>query len=168
VLAHQSLEEMLVQQGINLLRNEARSIDFRVHTNKDDMGKWHVSAIAAKIAGPGSVTTHSRSGGDIKTLEEIFSNEECTWYTAKLSNAALLLSSSLDRNVEGIIGEIGFDLGIDRNGDVWLFEANSKPGRTIFTHPELKDFDLLTRKLSIAFAVFLTEQSLLHPVELFK
>jgi hypothetical protein len=168
VFAHQSLEKMLVQQGINLLRNEARSIDFRVHTNKDDMGKWHVSAIAAKIAGPGSVTTHSRSGGDIKTLEEIFSNEECTWYTAKLSNAALLLSSSLDRNVEGIIGEIGFDLGIDRNGDVWLFEANSKPGRTIFTHPELKDFDLLTRKLSIAFAVFLTEQSLLHPVELFK
>jgi hypothetical protein len=168
VFAHQSLEKMLVQQGINLLRNESRSIDFRVHTNKDDMGDWHVSAIAAKIAGPGSVTTHTRSGGDIKTVEEIFSKEECTFYTERLSNAALLLSSALDRNVEGIIGEIGFDLGIDRNGDIWLFEANSKPGRTIFTHPELKDFDLLTRKLSIAFAVFLTEQSLLHPEELYK
>ncbi|MBV7508171.1 YheC/YheD family protein [Bacillus sp. sid0103] len=168
VFANQSLENMLVQQGINLLRSEARSIDFRVHTNKDDMGNWHVSAIAAKIAGPGSVTTHTRSGGDIKTIEEVFSSEECIHSKERLSSAALLLSSALDRHVEGIIGEIGFDLGIDRNGEVWLFEANSKPGRTIFTHPELKEFDLLTRKLSIAFAVFLTEQSLLPPEELFK
>jgi hypothetical protein len=158
---------MVVQQGINLLRRESRTIDFRVHTNKDDLGNWHVSAIAAKIAGPGSVTTHTRSGGEIKTIEEIFPLEESTLHKERLSDAALLLSNSLDRHVEGIIGEIGFDLGIDRNGDVWLFEANSKPGRTIFSHPELKDFDLLTRKLSIAFAVFLTEQSLLHPEEIF-
>ncbi|MFJ7728017.1 YheC/YheD family protein [Neobacillus sp. NPDC097160] len=168
VFANQSLDRMLVQQGIHLIRNEQRSVDFRVHTNKDDLGKWHVTAIAAKIAGQGSVTTHARSGGDIKTINEIFPNEECDLFTEKLSNAALLLSTALDTNIEGIIGEIGFDLGIDRNGDVWLFEANSKPGRSIFSHPELKEFDFLTRKLSIAFAVFLTEQSLLHPEELFK
>ena len=168
VFANQSLEKMLVQQGIHLLRTEQRSVDFRVHTNKDDLGKWNVTAIAAKIAGQGSVTTHARSGGDIRTLSEIFPKEECELYTEKLSNAALLLSTALDANVEGIIGEIGFDLGIDRTGDVWLFEANSKPGRSIFSHPELKEFDYLTRKLSIAFAVFLTEQSLLHPEELFK
>ncbi|WP_066068301.1 YheC/YheD family endospore coat-associated protein [Neobacillus soli] len=168
VFANQSLEKMLVQQGIYLLRKEHRSVDFRVHTNKDDQGEWHVTAIAAKIAGVGSVTTHARSGGDIKTIEEIYSKDECALFTEKLSNAALLLSTTLDRNVEGIIGEIGFDLGIDRNGEVWLFEANSKPGRSIFSHPELKGFDLLTRKLSIAFSIFLTEQSLLHPEELFK
>ncbi|MFK9094181.1 YheC/YheD family protein [Bacillus salipaludis] len=168
VFANQSLDRMLVQQGIHLIRNEQRAVDFRVHTNKDDLGKWHVTAIAAKIAGQGSVTTHARSGGDIKTINEIFPKEECDLFTEKLSNAALLLSTALDTNIEGIIGEIGFDLGIDRNGDVWLFEANSKPGRSIFSHPELKEFDFLTRKLSIAFAVFLTEQSLLHPEELFK
>jgi hypothetical protein len=168
VFANQDLEKMLVQQGIHLLRNETRSIDFRIHTNKDDLGDWHITAIAAKIAGLGSVTTHMRSGGEIKTMEEIFLKEECELYTEKLTTAALLLSKSLDKNIEGIIGEIGFDLGIDRNGEVWLFEANSKPGRSIFTHPELKEFDLMTRKLAIAFAVFLTEQSLLHPEELFK
>ncbi|MGG3560244.1 YheC/YheD family protein [Neobacillus rhizosphaerae] len=168
VFANQSLENMIVQQGIHLLRNEQRSIDFRVHTNKDEFGKWHMTAIAAKIAGPGSVTTHTRSGGEIKTMEEIFPKEVCNLYTEKLSTAALILSSALDQVIEGIIGEIGFDLGIDRNGEVWLFEANSKPGRSIFSHPELKEFDLQTSKLSIAFAVFLTEQSFLHPEELFK
>ena len=168
VFTNKSLKNMLVQQGIHLLKTEKRSIDFRIHTNKDDQGDWHLTAIAAKIAGPGSVTTHVRSGGEIKTLKEIFSEEECSLFSEKLTEAALLLSKALERNMEGIIGEIGFDLGIDRNGDVWLFEANSKPGRSIFTHPDLKEFDLLTRKLSIAFAIFLTEQSILYPEEIFK
>jgi hypothetical protein len=168
VFARQNLDRMLVQQGIHLLRHESRSIDFRVHTNKDDEGNWHVTAIAAKIAGTGSVTTHLRSGGETKTIAEIFPQEECELYTEKLSRAALLLSEAIGKNVEGIIGEIGFDLGLDKDGKVWLFEANSKPGRSIFSHPDLKHFDLLTRKLSIAFAVFLTEQSILHPEEIFK
>lgn len=168
VFAKQSLEKMVVQQGIHLVRNEQRPVDFRIHTNKDETGSWHVSALAAKIAGPGSPTTHKRSGGEIKTISEIFPAEDAGMFEEKLSNAALSLSQALDRNVEGIIGEIGFDLGIDRNGDVWLFEANSKPGRSIFSHPELKEFDLLTRKLSLAFAVFLTEQALLHPEELYQ
>jgi hypothetical protein len=168
VFVNKSLESLLVQQGINLLKAEKRSIDFRIHTNKDDLGEWHITAIAAKIAGPGSVTTHVRNGGEIKTLKEIFSENECRVFTEKLTVAALLLSKALERNMEGIIGEIGFDLGIDQNRNVWMFEANSKPGRSIFSHPDLKDFDLLTRQLSIAFAIFLTEQSILYPEEIFK
>jgi hypothetical protein len=168
VLANRKLDKMIVQQGIHLLRHEQRPIDFRVHTNKDDKGVWHVTALAAKIAGLGSVTTHARSGGEIKTLSEIFQPEESQLFTKKLVNAALLLSEAIANNMEGIIAEIGFDLGIDKHGDVWLFEANSKPGRSIFSHPELKDFDQLTCKLSMAFAVFLTEQSILHPEEVIK
>lgn len=163
VFANRSLDKMLVQQGIHLLRQEQRPIDFRIHSNKDDAGVWHVTALAAKLAGLGSVTTHARSGGEIKTLSELFQQEECQLYTEKLVQAALLLSNSLSNNMEGIIGEVGFDLGIDKHGDVWLFEANSKPGRSIFSHPELKEFDKLTCKLSLAFAVFLTEQTILHP-----
>jgi len=168
VFTGRSLEKMVVQQGIHLLRINQRPIDFRVHTNKDDEGNWHVTALAAKIAGHGSVTTHKRSGGEIKTITDIFPKEESERYKEQLSNAALLLSKALDQNIEGILGEIGFDLGIDRNDDVWLFEANSKPGRSIFSLPELKPSDFLTRKLAIDFAVFLTEQSLLRPEELFK
>ncbi|MFD2443066.1 YheC/YheD family protein [Bacillus sp. CGMCC 1.16607] len=168
VFRKRPLEKMLVQQGIPLLKSDHRPVDFRIHTNKDANGNWHVSAMAAKIAGSGSVTTHVKSGGVIKTLEEIFTMEERNIYVPKLKEAALKLSHSLERHLEGIIGEIGFDLGIDRDGKVWLFEANSKPGRSIFNHPELKDFDLLTRKLSIAFAIFLTEKSIHTPEEIFR
>ncbi|MEH7180790.1 YheC/YheD family endospore coat-associated protein [Neobacillus vireti] len=168
VFAHRNLDKMIVQQGIHLLRHEQRPIDFRIHTNKDDAGEWHVTALAAKIAGRGSVTTHARNGGEIKTAAEIFEKEECRLYTEKLVKAALLLSKSIENNMEGFIAEIGFDLGIDKHGNVWLFEANSKPGRSIFSHPELRDFDQLTCKLSMAFAVFLTEQSILYPEDVIK
>ncbi|MDP4083955.1 MAG: YheC/YheD family protein [Bacillota bacterium] len=168
VFSNKALDKMLVQQGIHLLKIENRPVDFRVHTNKDDHGEWYVTAIAAKIAGPGSVTTHIRNGGEIKTLKEIFSVEECRLNSERLSESALLLSKALEKNIDGIIGEIGFDLGIDPQGNIWFFEANSKPGRSIFTHPELKEFDFLTRKLSIAFGIFLTEQSILNPEEIFK
>lgn len=168
VFRKRSLEKMLVQQGIPLLRYENRSIDFRIHSNKDANGSWKITAIAAKIAGAGSATTHVKSGGVIKSLDEIFTKEERNLYIPLLKEAALKLSQSIERNMEGIIGEIGFDLGIDKTGKVWLFEANSKPGRSIFSHPQLKEFDLLTRKLSIAFAIFLTEKSIHSPEDIFK
>jgi hypothetical protein len=169
VFAGRNLSRMLVQQGIHLLRHGQRPIDFRIHTNKDENGEWKITATAAKIAGPGSVTTHVKSGGVIKTLDEVFeAADEKEEALKKLTAAALKISKALERNMEGIIGEIGFDFGLDRKGNVWLFEANSKPGRSIFKHPQLREFDLLTRKLSLSFAVFLAEASITKPEEIFR
>ncbi|WP_174730546.1 YheC/YheD family protein [Mesobacillus harenae] len=169
VFKKRKLSNMLVQQGIHLIRINKSSVDFRVHTNRDENGNWKVTAIAAKVAGPGSVTTHINSGGVIKTINELFESEsDQKYYEAELTYAALNLSKSLEATTQGIIGEIGFDLGIDKDGKVWLFEANSKPGRSIFTHPQLRDFDLLTRKLPIAFGIYLSEQAIKKPADLFR
>ncbi|UII56854.1 YheC/YheD family protein [Cytobacillus spongiae] len=169
LFGQKSLKHMLVQQGIHLLRLNKRTIDFRIHTNKDENGKWKVTALAAKMAGAGSVTTHLNNGGEIKTIEEIFlAEQDQKSIKEKLTKSALELSHALEENMEGIIGEIGFDMGMDRQGNVWLFEANSKPGRSIFKHPQLKEFDGLTRRLSLAFAVFLAERAITRPEEMFK
>ncbi len=165
VLRTKSPERFIIQQGISLLRVENLPIDFRVHTNKNQDGRWEVSAYAAKIAGSGSVTTHVHSGGVVKSLAQLFSQEEQQIYELQLKEAALALAHSIEKNVEGIIGEIGFDLGIDKNGEIWMFEANSKPGRSIFLHPDLKHFEFLTRKLALSFGIFLTEQAIKQPKE---
>lgn len=169
VFSNKSLEKLIIQQGIRLLRIDKRKVDFRVHTNKDATGNWVVSAIAVKVASPRSATTHIKNGGTIKTLSEAFPDIETRKiYEEKLKTAALSLSKSLEDQIPGIIGEIGFDLGIDIKGNVWLFEANSKPGRSIFVHPNLTDFDLLTRKLTLAFSIFLTERVIMQPEEIFQ
>ncbi|WP_201715393.1 YheC/YheD family endospore coat-associated protein [Rossellomorea arthrocnemi] len=167
VFKNRNLDSFIVQQGISLLKENNRPIDFRIHTNKDEEGNWQVSAMAGKVAGSGSVTTHANNGGEVKVLSELFPDEgERHTIAHALTDAALMLSHAIEENLEGYIGEIGFDFGIDNNHRIWMFEANSKPGRSIFSHPDLKSFDLLTRKLALSFGIFLTQHSLQHPEEM--
>ncbi|CAH0344357.1 YheC/YheD family protein [Bacillus sp. CECT 9360] len=161
IFRKKKLHNLIIQQGIPLIRTNKRPIDFRVHTNKNHNGEWQVTAIAAKIAGEGSVTTHVKSGGSVKTLDELFEDKNLALIMQqKLSTAALTLSNSIEKTMDGVIAEIGFDLGVDKQGRVWMFEANSKPGRSIFSHPKLREFEILTRQLCLEYAAFLTEQSI--------
>lgn len=167
VFKKRNMEDYIAQQGISLIRIDSKTVDFRVHTNKNREGRWQIGVIAAKISGRGSVTTHCNNGGVVRTVEEIFPSESQKMIE-RLKEAALTLSASIDSKIDGFIGEIGFDLGIDKNGQIWLFEANSKPGRSIFSHPKLKDHDMLTRKLSLEYAVHLTEKMIQKPEDLFQ
>ncbi|CEG29657.1 glutathione synthetase ATP-binding domain-like protein [Bacillus sp. B-jedd] len=162
------LKKILVQQRILLLKVNGRPVDFRVHTNKDGKGNWQVSAIAGKMAGNGSITTHVRSGGDIHTLKELFNEKKAKEVERKLSTAALELSNLLEGKMDGTIGELGFDFGLDRDGIVWLFEVNSKPGRSIFHHKGLRTYEALTRKLTIDYCIHLAEKAVLVPGEVYK
>lgn len=149
-------EHLVVQKGIALLKYQNNPIDFRIHTNKDEQGIWRISALAAKIAGPGSVTTHVKSGGHVKSVQEIWEDLDLDKaLLGELKRTVLLLSKAIDKTTNGNVGEIGFDLGIDLNGHIWMFEANSKPGRTIFSHPKLKREDQLTRKMPMSYAAYL-------------
>ncbi|RDU35318.1 YheC/YheD family protein [Neobacillus piezotolerans] len=161
------LKNILIQQRILLLKVGGRPVDFRVHTNKDGKGKWQVSAIAGKQAGFGSITTHVRNGGDVHTLKELFGEKDAVKYERKLSEAALELSEILEERLEGISAEFGFDFGIDRDGIVWLFEVNSKPGRSIFHHRGMRKYEYLTRKLPIDYAIHLAEKSVKAPEEIY-
>ena len=131
VFRNRTLDNLIVQQGIPLIRFEKRPVDFRVHSNKDSQGNWQVTAIAAKVAGSGSVTTHIKNGGSVKTLRELFDDHKrAEEIEQKLTTAAITLSKSIENHLDGIIAEIGFDFGLDKHDQVWMFEANSKPGRS--------------------------------------
>ncbi|MBU9720742.1 MULTISPECIES: YheC/YheD family protein [Bacillaceae] len=154
-------DALVVQEGISLIKYQNNPIDFRVHTNKDINGFWKVSAIAAKVAGSGSVTTHVKSGGHVKSASEIWADlslEKTLLH--QLKESAITLSRAIDATTGGDVGEIGFDLGVDSESKIWMFEANSKPGRTIFSNPKLKHDDLLTRRLPMDYAFYLYRTTL--------
>lgn len=56
----------------------------------------------------------------------------------KAKQTAIKLSEAIERNYPHRLGELGLDLGIDKDGEIWMFEANAKPGRSIFKHPALR------------------------------
>lgn len=135
------MNRYIAQQGIRLIEIDNCPIDFRFHMTKNVNNKWEVAAIGAKKAGRGSVTTHIRTGGSLYTpdhiLREVYGNRaDVVLSTAK--ETAIKLAEAIERNYPHRLGELGFDLGIDQNEEIWMFEANAKPGRTIFKHPSLK------------------------------
>ncbi|MFC0523477.1 YheC/YheD family protein [Pontibacillus salicampi] len=129
----------IAQPSIPLHTLRSSPMDYRVHTNKNERNEWEVTAVCTKFAGKGSVTTHVKRGGSLHTLTELFDDKESQVIFTKLERAALLVSKALEEKTSGTLGEIGFDFGIDNEGKVWLFEANSKPGFAIYDHPSFHE-----------------------------
>lgn len=143
------LSQYLVQQGIRLARFDNRPVDFRVHMHKDGEGNWQVVAIGSKAAGFGCVTTHIRTGGSIVSTDELFHTlfkEDSQIVEANIKNTSIAIAETLENQIDGPIGELGMDIGVDRDGYVWLFEVNSKPGRHIFHHPSLREAGVRSAK----------------------
>ncbi|KPN13120.1 spore coat associated protein [Bacillus australimaris] len=156
-----AIHDFIAQQGIELLQIDNQPTDFRVHTNKNKRGHWTVTAVAAKVSGGQTITTHQLHGGAVKTLYDVFPEEkERLQILQQLSHTAITLSQVIDEKMAGHIGEIGLDLGIDLTGAIWMFEANSRPGREIFQHASLKNSEWLIGKRITEYASYLSKTSL--------
>jgi hypothetical protein len=135
------LKNYVIQQGIRLIEIDGNPLDFRFHLNKNGYNNWVVAGIGAKRAGRGSVTTHVKNGGQImtpeKALERVYgARSDIILQNAK--QAAIRIAEALEKKYNHRLGELGLDIGIDQKDKIWMFEANSKPGRSIFKHPALK------------------------------
>ncbi|EES71046.1 hypothetical protein POTG_04323 [Paenibacillus sp. oral taxon 786 str. D14] len=136
-----ALRGYVAQQGIRLIEIDNCPIDFRFHMHKNGKNQWVVVGIGAKKAGKGSVTTHLKNGGSLLTPEQALTRAFGSRADEVLRNAkavAITLAEAIESHQQHLIGEIGFDIGIDREEKIWMFEANAKPGRSIFKHPSLR------------------------------
>ncbi len=151
----------IAQQGIALLRHLDCPVDFRVHMNRNRAGQWAISGIGAKKAGKGSVTTHLRTGGSVyhplHLLRRAFP-EQAEQLLQRLRSTSSELAAAIAKQSPHLIGEIGFDMGIDQKGRIWMFEANAKPGRSIFKHPALRGAMQRCYRHIMDYCLYLSEQ----------
>lgn len=136
-----SLRGYVAQQGIRLIEIDGCPIDFRFHMHKNGRNQWVVVGIGAKKAGKGSVTTHLKNGGSLLTPEQALTRAfgpRADEVLRHAKNVAITLAEAIESHHQHLLGEIGFDIGIDRDERIWMFEANAKPGRSIFKHPSLR------------------------------
>ncbi|NOU71618.1 YheC/YheD family protein [Paenibacillus sp. LMG 31458] len=153
------LTNYVAQQGIRLIEIDSCPIDFRFHLTKNGNNNWVVAAIGAKKSGKGSVTTHIRNGGQLMTPEQVLRQIYGNRAEQVLTNAketAIKLAEGIENNYNHLLGELGFDIGIDQSEKIWMFEANAKPGRSIFKHPSLKEGDVATLQNIYEHCLFLS------------
>lgn len=136
------LRNYVIQQGVRLIELDGCPIDFRFHLHKNGKGEWSVVGIGAKKAGKGSVTTHVKNGGQLMAPKQALQyefGERAVEMLTKAKSVTIFLAQAIERNYPHLLGELGFDIGIDRDEKIWMLEANAKPGRSIFKHPSLRN-----------------------------
>ncbi len=137
-------EAYIAQQGIELAAVSDRQFDLRALLQKNQRGQWDITGIGARVAGTTSITTHVPRGGSIEDPEKMlvgsFGTEQARKLMVKAKNAALLIARQIERSSGQVLGEMSMDLGVDRTGGVWFFEANSKPMK--FDEPHIRQKSL--------------------------
>lgn len=123
-----------IQQGLSLIENNKRPVDFRALVQKNDTGKWNVTSVVARIAGDQHFVSNLARGGSLSTVKDavvksVVSPQTKMEAQAKLHKAALEIAKGVDAHIPAHFGELGIDLALDTNGRVWLLEVNSKPSK---------------------------------------
>ncbi|CAM4186123.1 hypothetical protein FHS16_000125 [Paenibacillus endophyticus] len=137
-------EAYIAQQGIKLASFNERRFDLRALVQKNQRGQWDITGIGARIAGVSSITTHVPRGGMIEDPEKLlvnsFNEEQARKLLIKAKNTAVLIAKQIERASGQLLGEMSMDIGVDSAGNMWFFEANSKPMK--FDEPHIRQKSL--------------------------
>ncbi|MGN7760867.1 YheC/YheD family endospore coat-associated protein [Paenibacillus sp. 22594] len=124
----------IIQPYLQLTDSCGQPFDVRVLMQKNGHGAWMLTGMAVRLGRPDSLTSNLHGGGTaVAPLPFLLaeygkSGEELL---QELATAAALLPPLLEEAC-GRLGELGLDFGLDPAGRIYLLEANSKPGRTVF------------------------------------
>jgi len=124
----------LIQQGLQLIENGGRPIDYRALTQKNVAGKWTITSIVARTAGSQHFVSNLARGGTLSTVKDSVAKSNLPVQfrvnaSPRLSKAALDIARGVDTLIPAHFGELGIDLALDTSGRVWLLEVNSKPSK---------------------------------------
>ncbi|GAA0133678.1 hypothetical protein YSY43_05180 [Paenibacillus sp. YSY-4.3] len=130
----------VMQEAIQLATYRDRNFDLRILVQKTGKGAWMVTGVGARLAGAKRITTHVPQGGSIESPEKLltptFGSEMTTSILNRLKSNAVLIAKQIEKSSKHVLGEMSMDLGIDMEGNMWFFEANSKPMK--FDEPQIR------------------------------
>jgi glutathione synthase/RimK-type ligase-like ATP-grasp enzyme len=151
----------IVQQGLDLHWLKDSVTDFRLLVQKGAKGSWGITGMVGKIGEKNSVTSNLHGGGRAVDprlfLSKFVSEDQYKEILSECYQLGLLVAEFLEERF-GQLVELGIDLGIDRNGKVWIIEVNPKPGRELFR--EVGDLVTYRKAVNnpIKYALFLKEK----------
>jgi glutathione synthase/RimK-type ligase-like ATP-grasp enzyme len=129
----------IVQQGLNLSTFDESPFDIRIIYQKNHEGEWKISKQFVRVAPQGSSVANLSRGGRAETSKRVFASilnrnkkliEDKHKELRKLCN---MVAVTLESSSRKLYGELGLDIGIDKGGNFWLIEVNSKPRKTTET-----------------------------------
>jgi hypothetical protein len=129
-------QQYLVQRGLRLAQYDGSIFDIRIYMQKPE-SKWIISGMVSRVAAPNQFVTIYHQGGHAEPLHKVLSTlladnrskvDDCL---NRITNVSYIIAETINKRHS--IRELGIDLAIEKNGRLWIIEANSKPGHMLFT-----------------------------------
>lgn len=148
----------VIQQGLDLLKYQEKVFDIRVLVQKNKYGQWNFTAMVARVARKGSIFPNIAAGGEavnIETLwQDLYSKSWSSSETCRLTQEVSIAAAQTLEQALGTFCEIGLDIGIDFEGNIWIIEINSKPSRKVFPKDQIA-LKKLSLKMPMEYAAYM-------------
>ncbi|WP_245628034.1 YheC/YheD family protein [Shouchella shacheensis] len=121
-------ERYLLQKYIESKTKFGDPFDCRVHVQKNRKGKWEIAKIFVRMGLGQKVMSNVHQGGGISDPEPFLkSNFGERWeeINQKLEELAVTLPYKIEELKRTPTMDLGFDVAIDRDGELYLFESNN-------------------------------------------
>ncbi|WP_438349607.1 YheC/YheD family protein [Paenibacillus sp. FA6] len=148
----------IIQPYLHLSNKQGHPFDIRVLMQKNGEGRWILTGMAVRQGQLGGVTSNLHGGGTARPVPPFLTREYGTALAEHIMTVLHKLSNDIPPILEsyfGRLGELGIDYGIDPEGNVWLLEANSKPGRSSFDHIGEQSIAILATENPLRYARYL-------------
>lgn len=146
----------ILQQGCDLLHVDGSKIDLRIHLQRDKKGEWVTVALIVKQGQPDSIVSNYHAGGATRDWEWLEREAERQGVELPTRQHVISLSEAIAAayaKKAPTLASLGLDIGIDRKGDLWLLDVNSRPGRNILDDEQ----KVVCQRLNAEFASYLIE-----------
>ncbi|MDC3417412.1 YheC/YheD family protein [Aquibacillus salsiterrae] len=134
LLHYYSHTHTIIQEHAPILPFNNRSIDIRVHMQRDKSGYWLYAGDLVRIGGEDAIVSNlfSKGGGVADTnfvLSNMFNYYQVNLIKKNLKKSGFAIANLLDYYYHFI--DIGADFSVDHEGNLWLLEVNTndKNGR---------------------------------------
>ncbi len=123
----------LVQRGIDLARYKGKIFDLRTQFQKNRAGEWVLTGVAVRVAGKNRFVTHIPNGGRAAAyndvMNEVFGSTSLTrrQVDEQLEQIRSIVPTALEKELRLCLAVLSLDIGVDKNGRLWIIEINSKP-----------------------------------------
>lgn len=164
----------IVQQSVESMLYEGCSFSIRIWTMKNGNGIWVMPGMYATGSCKNSYLTNAAAGSKIIALKKLFKEiiPDLSYTKSQLvillENLTLKTARILDEKY-GPLGVLGIDIMIDKNGRVWLIEANGNPGRvSVLKQDEYFSWSTQVFQHPLAYATYLAGFSGRQPRKIYK
>jgi len=131
-------QSYLIQEKLAVAKFQKCFFDLRIIMEKEN-NHWVNAMLRARIAPPRGFLANFSAGGKTmasgqKIIRSVFP-QKTEMITKKINALSINLAQFLECSTGKTI-ELGLDFILDQKGKIWIIEANSKPGRCLFSQKE--------------------------------